>query len=284
MPKHPDGTERAFAAALAVAPGHVDDDADVWRTNVAKRFAVFSAGCAAESKTADADQHNRLREIVSVIERHIPSGIEKYERILGLREPHPEFRAEVAQAIVRCLRLQLKPPPKRRKLREELIRVSEAAASVNRALQSLCCALDSLTPQPKKWLDKRGAPLNAELAMLSAQGVRFDELSAVADRLAKRVKYIDRGGAPKMLAFNALVTGLASAFKTATGREAKVTCADDEYCGPFVEFVEAVLPLSRGLTRHLGASLQYPSSRLNRGRYIYEHTRKGRKRSMLYGM
>jgi hypothetical protein len=67
MAKHPDGTKRAFDAALAAAPGHIDDDADTWRANVARRLAVFSAEYGAEPNTTDTDQQDRLREIISVI-------------------------------------------------------------------------------------------------------------------------------------------------------------------------------------------------------------------------
>jgi hypothetical protein len=95
--------------------------------------------------------------------------------------------------------LQCKPPPNPREIREELMRVSKAAASVDKGLQALYDSLYGLTPESRKWLDDRRAPLNIEV--LPAQGARFDELSAVAARLAAMLKHIEKGGAPKMRAW-----------------------------------------------------------------------------------
>jgi hypothetical protein len=85
---------------------------------------------------------------------------------------------------------------------------------------------------------------------------------------------MDKGGAPRMMAFRALVTGLMSAFRIATGREAKVTWNDhrDAYEGRFLAFVEVVLELVLRMKIIEEKPLRYP---LARGKYIYELTRAG---------
>jgi len=140
-------------------------------------------------------------------------------------------------------------------------------------------ALDDLTPQPREWLAKTVARLNVEFATLLAQATKFDELSAIALRRERMLKVINKGGAPKMVAFSALVTGLAQAFKIATGHPGKVTfdAFNDTYRGKFLEFVEEVLPLTRHLTEYCKAQLRYPRSQRARGGFVHELTRTGRK-------
>jgi hypothetical protein len=81
-----------------------------------------------------------------------------------------------------------------------------------------------------------------------------------------------------MLAFGALVTGLADAFKIVTGRAAKVTWREIEgrYGGRFIELVEAVLPVAEDVTVHLGTPLRHPKTANLRGKFILEHTRAGK--------
>jgi hypothetical protein len=220
-----------------------------------------------------------IQSIVAEIKRHTPGGIEEYELRLGLPAPNPEFRRALVDAVSQCVRLQCKPPPTRRAIREELTRVSRAASTVRIALLKLDHALDNLTPQPTEWLAKTAARLNMEFATLPAQATKFDELSAIALRHERMLKVINKGGAPKMVAFGALVTGLARAFKIATGHPGKVTFnhVNGTYGGKFLEFVEVVLPLARHLTEYCKAQLRYPPSPKARGRFVYELTRAGKK-------
>jgi len=63
-----------------------------------------------------------------------------------------------------------------------------------------------------------------------------------------------------MLAFRVLATGLADAYQVATGRQA--TIPYDAYKeinhGPFLDLVEAVLPLTAELAQGLGKPLHFP--------------------------
>jgi len=128
----------------------------------------------------------------------------------------------------------------------------------------------------------RAARLNLDPAMLRAQAAVLNELSAIAARHGNLRKRTGEG-APKMIAFSALVTGLAQAFKVATSRDAKVTWHQHRgrYEGLFLALVEEVLPLARDLTEHRGASLQYPLTPFARGKYIHKKTRTARKKRTL---
>jgi hypothetical protein len=262
--------ERASNAAWAAAPGDENDDGDTWRAKVATRRAVFYAENG--SAPTNATPPNPSNLLQQVIERN-SEALAKYEELLGLTAPNPQFRRLLCDAIVLCVHLQCHPP---RVIREGLIRVGKAAKAVSKDLLSLYRAVDDLAPQYR--LDR----LNIDPATLP-QAALFDGLSAIAARHANMRKQIDEGGAPKMVAFTALVAGLARAFKLATGKDAKVTRNPYEgrYGGRFITLVEAVLPLVRNLTEHLGASLRYPPTPLARGKFIYEQTRAGRDKRLM---
>jgi hypothetical protein len=277
-------------------------------TKVAKRTDYRSQ----VGPTGPLKPHDELQHALASVCQEAP--FERYEQILGLRAPNPEFRRHVSQAITLCIVSQFRPRVKDSVIRRALIRVSKVAEAVAQDLRTLHIALDDVAPQYRKWLGQdwrgsvpvaandlkleaigdservsklladRAARLNIEPTELADLAARFGELSAIANRHAKIRKKTAKGGAPKMAAFSALVTGLERAFKIATGRSGKVTWnhADDTYGGSFLSLVEAVLPLAEGLAKNCGSSLRSPRSRLALGKYVSEQTRAGKKRHVLY--
>ena len=127
-------------------------------------------------------------------------------------------------------------------------------------------------------------PLNllAKLALgiATKQNPEFYALLSVARAAAlyaAALKGADKGGVRQNIPFRLLVMYLAVAFRNATDRKAKVTWDDVKACykGRFVNFVEAVLLLTKDWPARLDVTFSYPSTPRSRGRYIYNLTRAG---------
>src|SRR5262249_49350141 len=142
-------------------------------------------------------------------------------------------------------------------------------------------ALNNLTPRYRELLDERLESLSKiAVSLVAKQAPWFHALSPVADLagiFAEILKDADKGGAPKMLAFNAFVRVLARAFESAKGKPAKVTWNNhtERYGGKFITLVEAVLPLAVRWAGSPERPMRYPNSQKARGKYIYELTRSG---------
>ncbi len=114
----------------------------------------------------------------------------------------------------------------------------------------------------------------------------FYALSSVAQRArlhAQAIRHMDKGGAPKMLAFKILILYLARAFKTATGRDAKATWNEHKHRweGNFVNLVESILPSAqRYCVVATDRALRCPAKQKARGKYIYDLTRAGTSRNL----
>jgi hypothetical protein len=295
--------DRASNAALAAAPGDDDDDAETWAVKAARRRAVFHAeyGRSTPNNAAPPASADGLQQGIE----SNSEALAKCEELLGLTAPNPQFRRLLCDAVTLCVELQCHPRSQDRVVRKGLIRVSNAAKTASKDLLALDRALNDLAPQysnsllaphfahllvvgepnagqVRKLLYDRAARRNLDPAMLRAQAAVFDELSAMAARHVNLRKRIGEG-APKMVAFSALVAGLAQAFRIATGRNAKVTWHQyrSRYEGPFLALVEAVLPLAQSLTEHLGAPLRYPPTLLARGKYVHKQTCTPRKKRAL---
>jgi hypothetical protein len=89
--------------------------------------------------------------------------------------------------------------------------VKKNASAAAEGLRSLQAALDDLTPLYRAALLK---PLDTPFRAAR----NLDALSARADMYAMGFKRFENGGAPKMLEFHMLVSGLASAFEEAAIR------------------------------------------------------------------
>ncbi len=95
-----------------------------------------------------------------------------------------------------------------------------------------------------------------------------DLASGLEGMLAKGA-FKDRGGRPKMMAFEHLVRNLAHIFERSTGRPATVTRDQEGYSGQFWEFVGIVLPVAAVIIETSGAGpFAQPSTAITRGRYI----------------
>jgi hypothetical protein len=166
-------------------------------------------------------------------------------------------------------------------VRKQLERVSKEAHAAEKALSRLRDAFHALDSEFEDWL-RESLDLIAKIAvsLVSRQEPWFPALSQVADvadRYANVLRGADKGGPPKMAAFQTLVFWLGLAFKRATGRPAKVTwnAHRGRYEGHFLLLVEAVLPLARRLAGSPERPIRCPDTEQARGKYVYELTRAG---------
>jgi hypothetical protein len=164
-----------------------------------------------------------------------------------------------------------------------LLRVSREAGAAERSLDRLRNALNELTPRHREFLEEHLEPVaRVAVSLVAKQTPWFHALTLVgreASFRAEVLKAADRGGAPKMLAWNTLVTGLKQAFEGATGRAAKATWSEyrEQWEGRFVLLVEAVLPLANSLTGgDEKQPMNYPQTPFLRGNYIHRATRSRR--------
>ena len=129
---------------------------------------------------------------------------------------------------------------------------------------------------------ERASGLLAKLALgiATKQDPEFYALSSVAraaELYAAALKGADKGGVRQNIPFRLFFLYLAVAFQSATDQKAKVTWDDIKGCykGRFVNFVEAVLSLTKDWPERLDVTFSYPSTPRKRGKYIYELTRAG---------
>jgi len=211
------------------------------------------------------------REIIS---RQLP----EYERVIGLTAPNQKFRSKLTDAIMACVFTHILTPYHRRasSLRKDLSRARKEARSAQNSLRRLADILDDL---PQALCDQltthwgilgkiRHRSLEGEISWLQ-QG------SVITSVYTKRLKTLDRGGAPKMRAFEVLRKGLADAYQSAKGRRG-ITWNEygKKWGGEFVELVRAVLPLATKLAEKIsGRPLRIPRQGTHAlGKYLDMHT------------
>jgi hypothetical protein len=214
--------------------------------------------------------------------------IEYYAETIGLRDSEgSQFEQDLVEALLWCALTHFDAANRKRHsvIRKELLRVRREAAAAERSLDRLRDALTTLTPRYRELLDGR-LELVAKIAisLVAKQAPWFYALSpvaSVAGVYAEALKTADKGGAPKMFAFSALVSGLKRAFENATRRKAKVTWHEhrERYEGKFLRLVEAVLPLALAVAGNPERPMRHPDSAQSRGKYVYEATRRNRKRT-----
>lgn len=231
----------------------------------------------------DIDQNVALglaryrRTIKKLLRPHI----EQYVATIGLKTASAQFEHDVAEALFWCVALGGVSWKRYSDIRKEMSHISRASVAAVKSLDQLRGALRELTPGYRELLESH-LELTGKIAigLVAKQAPWFYALSLVgrqADTFAKNLRHADKGGAPKMFAFNMLVSGLKRAFERAKGRAAKVTWHQhrEQYEGPFVSLVEAVLPLASSLAKAVERPMQYPVSQKSRGKYIYKATRTG---------
>ena len=217
------------------------------------------------------------RDIGSRIQPHI----EEFAHIIGLAHATPQFEHDVVEAVHRCILGAALPGKRNSALRKDLLEIGTAARAAEKSLGRLRTAYESLSAQNQNTF-RQPLSLLAKLALgiATKQDPEFYALSSVAraaELYAAALKGADKGGVRQNIPFRLFVLYLAVAFQSAADRKAKVTWDDVKGCykGPFVNFVEAVLSLTKDWPERLDVTFSYPSTPRKRGKYIYELTRAG---------
>jgi hypothetical protein len=235
----------------------------------------------------DQDPEAALAEWREAIGDSVHLRVERYTKAIGglKKIDHSQFEQLVVDALLWCAVTHLDAPNRKHhsEIRKELLAVKREAAAAEKSLDRLRDALSKLEPQYRELLAGR-LDLTAKIAvsLVAKQAPWFSALStvsSVADTYAEVLK--GKGGAPKMVAFGALIGGLKRAFESATGKPAKATwnAYRTKYEGKFLGLVEAVLPLALVVACHSQPPMRHPESAQARGKYIYEATRTKKKRT-----
>jgi hypothetical protein len=215
-----------------------------------------------------------------IIAPHLPD----YEKTIGLTAPDDQFRWRVTQAIIACVFQHMLTPylPRASGLSKDLAKARDQAQSAQNSLRRLADILDGLPQTLSDQLtthwgilgEIRHRSLEREISWL-------EQVSVIMSMYAERLKTLDRGGAPKMRAFEVLAKGLADAYEAATGRQAGVTWDDygQKYDGEFLKLVEAVLPLAAKLADMPQRPLRVPvQGKYALGKYLSTLTTARRKK------
>jgi hypothetical protein len=237
----------------------------------------------------DQDPEAALTEWRQAVGELVHSRIEKYAKVIGgfRNSDGSQFEKHVVDALLWCSFTHLDFPNRKRqgKTRKELLRVAKEATAAKKHLERLRDALGELDSVYRERLDGRLDLLSKiAVSFVEKQPPWFNALSTVsyaASIYAEVLRGKDKGGVPKMVAFNALIAGLKRAFESAKGRPAKVTRNQyrEQFGGKFLALVEAVLPLALVVAGGSQGQMPHPISKEARGKYVYEATRRKRKRT-----
>ena len=213
----------------------------------------------------------RLRKIIAP---HLP----KYEKTIGLTAPDDQFRSRVTKAIIACVFQHMLMPylPRASGLSKDLAKASNQAQSAQNSLRRLADILDGLPQELSDQLTTHWGILGEiRYRSLEREISWLEQVSVITSMYAKRLKTLDRGGAPKMRAFEVLRKGLADAYQSAKGRRG-ITWNEygKKWGGEFVELVRAVLPLATKLAEKIsGRPLRIPRQGTHAlGKYLDMHT------------
>jgi hypothetical protein len=218
--------------------------------------------------------------LANLIRRHA----DEYAAVIGLTSLSPQFEQDLVDAFQWCHWMHLEATDRKpiSDIRKRLLRVKREAIEAESSLSRFRDALNDLPPRYRELLDGRlESVAKVAVSLVARQQPWFHALSSVAElagMVAEILTGTNKGGRPKMLAFDALVRVLARAYKRATNKSAKATWNEHHrrFSGKFVSLVEAALPLA---TRWAGTpekQMRFPKSANARGHYIYELTRRGR--------
>jgi hypothetical protein len=193
-----------------------------------------------------------------------------FAKAIGLTDSSPRFEQELTQALVEAVFYHLAPKPTTAKeLREQMLRLDNAARKAAEAVREVHSALDQVDQIYRKAILEQ----KPQLAFPLRTALTLQSLSDLAHQYV--VGSTRPGGAPKMIAFEILVKRLAAAFRKAVGRDAKVTWNPHEqrFEGKFVKLVESVLPIALECAERFGCKMPCPRTDLARGKYIQKITR-----------
>jgi hypothetical protein len=216
----------------------------------------------------------------------VHSRIEQYAKAIGgLRaSDRSQFEEHVLEALRWSTVFHFDAENRKRpgKTRKELLRVAKETAAAEKHLERLGDALGKLESEWRETLDRRLDFLSKIESLVMKQPPWFYALSDLSNMARFYAEMLsDEGGAPKMVAFSALIRGLKRAFENATGLPAKVTKHPyrEQFEGKFLQLVESVLPLALEVVGDSHGRMPYPESPRARGKYVHEATKAKRKRA-----
>lgn len=225
---------------------------------------------------------------VGVIKTAIPmlrQGIEEYLRSVGLADQwartagldrataqfcNDMIAALTASAIATVVERTTKRPAG---WRADMLGIAKAAETARDAIENLSAAL-SRTSVAAALRDAVGGINFDAMTSFSAP---LDRLAMIADQTAAIPELIDGGGRPRYFALDMLIHGLADAYECHTGQDAKVNPNEakppgEKFSGPFLAFVEAVLPTAKALAGASGKPLRLPASKDALGKFVHRVT------------
>ena len=224
-----------------------------------------------EEREAFASRVAKWREIIAP---HLP----KYEKTIGLTAPDDQFRSRVTKAIIACVFQHMLMPylPRASGLSKDLAKASNQAQSAQNSLRRLADILDGLPQELSDQLTTHWGILGEiRYRSLEREISWLERVSVITSMYAKRLKTLDRGGAPKMRAFEVLAKGLADAYRGARVGRRGITLNehDEKYTGELLKLVEAVRPLAEVLAEMPKRQLRGPrQGKYALGAYLRTHT------------
>jgi hypothetical protein len=235
-------------------------------------------------KDQNQDHEANLAERRQTVDNSVHRQIEHFEKAIGglKKIDRLQFEQLIVDALLWCAMMHADSSRRRlSEVRKDLLRVKEEAAAAEKHLVRLHDALAKLEPTYRERLDGCLDLLSNIAGLIEKRPPWFYALSNVsstANFCAELLREKDNGGAPKMIAFGALIRGLQRAFEKATGRRAAVTWHEhrEQFQGKFLDLAEAVLPLALALACHSERPLRHPQSVQARGKYIHKVTKRKR--------
>jgi hypothetical protein len=206
---------------------------------------------------------------------------DQYAAVINLPSATPQFEQDLVDALVSGHWMHLEVTSRKRfsDIRKEFLCIQREAEAAESSLSRLRDALNNLTPRYRELFDEHlESVAKIAVSIVAKQAPWFHALSSIADHARNSAEiFADKGGAPKMVAFNALVKALARTFEHAKNKPAKVTWNNHtaQFSGEFMSLVEAVLPLAIRWAGTPERPMHYPKLSKARGRHIYELTRRG---------
>jgi hypothetical protein len=198
------------------------------------------------------------------------------EQAAGVGSPNPQLREGIREAVFLCiaaaagfpLRLQIRGL-ERHAMRELENHATEALYSLA-GLHGAIDQLKSFAPGDiTEHIETRGA---SEVIAALPQLYRHLQNILIACQKYSRAQEPGKGGRPRWRYFEVLIKALQKPFEAVTGEKAtanadKAKPSETKYHGPFVMFVEAVLPVAR-TAMPAGWPLEAPADNFSRGRKI----------------
>jgi hypothetical protein len=197
------------------------------------------------------------------------------EQAAGVGSPNAQLREGIREAVFLCTASAIAPPLRlqrrgleRNAMRELETHATEALYSLT-GLHSAMDQLKSFAPGYSEHIEELGA---ADVIAALPQFYRHLQNIMIACQKYSRAQEPVKGGRPRWRYFETLIKALQKPFEAVTGEKAtanadKAKPSETKYHGPFVMFVEAVLPLAR-TAMPAGWPLETPADNFRRGRKI----------------